>query len=69
MPESLGKRAIFEGVAICELASNSMSSYREVANVYTGLSMLGFNADRLSKIAVRQVDSLKSFVSHEHLRS
>ena len=52
MPESLGKRAIFEGVAICGLTSNSISSYREVANVYTGLLMLGFNADRLSKSRV-----------------
>ena len=69
MPESLGKRAIFEGVAICELTSGSISSYREVANVYTGLLMLGFHADRLSKIAGRQVDSLKTVVSHEHLRS
>ena len=69
MSESLGKRAIFEGVAICELTSGAISSYREVANVYTGLLMLGFHSDRLSKLAGRQVESLKTVVSHEHLRS
>ena len=68
MPESLGKRAIFEGVAIWS-DSGAISSYREVANVYTGLLMLGFHSDRLSKIAGRQVESLKTVVSHEHLQS
>ena len=68
MSESYGKRAIFEGVAICGLTSGLINSYREVANVYTGLSMLGFNSDRLSKTAARQTEFLKASVSNDHLR-
>ncbi|MBT7247137.1 MAG: hypothetical protein HN880_08910 [Proteobacteria bacterium] len=35
-----------------------ISSYKEVANVSTSLSMMGFEANRLSKIATKQVNEL-----------
>ena len=34
------------------------SSYKEVANVSTSLSMMGFEANRLSKIASKQANEL-----------
>ena len=55
---SFGKRVVFEGVSICKMDNGLISSYREVANVFTSLSMMGFEANRLSKIASKQVNEL-----------
>ena len=46
-----GKRAVFEGIARCELRDGLLLSYHEVADAFTGLSQLGFSGDRLKKIA------------------
>ena len=49
-----GKRAVFEGIARCELRDGLLLSYHEVADAFTGLSQLGFSGDRLKKIAKKQ---------------
>ena len=53
-----GQRAIFEGVAVCTLVDGLLLSYREVANAVTGLHMLGFAPERMSKIVAREVREL-----------
>jgi hypothetical protein len=55
---SFGKRVVFEGVSICAMRNGLISSYREVANACTGLSMMGFEPNRLSKIIGKQVNEL-----------
>ena len=65
----VGKRAIFEGVSICHLKQGKILSYHEIANVHTGLAMMGFAPSRLSKIAIAQADKLTARVSAEHRRS
>ncbi len=55
---SEGKRAVFEGVAVCRLEAGLILSYTEVANTSTGLQLLGFSAERLARIVGRQVDEL-----------
>ena len=57
---SQGKRAIFEGVAVCELADGRISSYKEIANAATGLSCLGFAPERLAKFVDRQTKELSA---------
>ncbi|MSR15470.1 MAG: nuclear transport factor 2 family protein [Gammaproteobacteria bacterium] len=54
LPESLGKRAGFEGVSICELVDGQFASYREVANSLPGLQALGFVPERLARLAGRE---------------
>ncbi len=56
---SKGKRAIFEGVAICKLADGLIAEYHEVANAATGLSCLNFAPERLAKFIDKQTDALK----------
>ena len=53
-----GKRAVFEGIARCELRDGLLLSYHEVADAFTGLSQLGFSGARLKKIAEKQSSSL-----------
>lgn len=55
---SEGRRAVFEGVAICRLEDGLLASYSEVANTATGLVMLGFTPERLHKIVQRQAEAL-----------
>lgn len=55
-----GRRAIFEGVAICRLDGDRIASYSEVANAATGLVCLGFPPERLAKFLARQTDALKA---------
>ena len=55
---SEGKRAVFEGVAVCRLEVGLITSYTEVANTSTGLQLLGFPAERLARIVGRQIDEL-----------
>jgi len=69
LPEARGKRAVFEGVSVCHLYSGKIVSYHEVANVHTGLSMMDFQPARLSKIAHRQANALRSKVSDVHLKN
>lgn len=66
LPESAGKRAIFEGVSICELRDGKIASYREVANAAAGLHGLGFAPDRLAKWAGRQATELKARAEAAH---
>lgn len=56
---TVGTRAIFEGVSICELEGGRISRYREVANAAVGLSCLGFAPERLARIVARAADELK----------
>jgi hypothetical protein len=53
-----GRRAVFEGVAICRLAEGLIADYREVANAATGLSLMGFDDARLARFVARQAAEL-----------
>lgn len=55
---SQGKRAIFEGVAVCHLQNGRIASYSEIANAATGLSCLGFPPERLAKFIAKQTAEL-----------
>lgn len=57
MPQSLGRRAGFEGVAVCELKDGLLCSYREIADSLVGLQALGFAPERLAKLAARASDA------------
>ncbi len=52
------KRAIFEGVAICTLSNGKISDYREIATATTGLALMGFESDKISKFIARETDAL-----------
>lgn len=54
LPQSTGRRAGFEGVAICTLENDRISSYREIANSLVGLQALGFAPERLARLAERE---------------
>lgn len=58
IPGSEGRRALFEGVSVCQLEDGLILSYHEVANSATGLHMLGFPAQRLERIISRQASAL-----------
>lgn len=58
LPGHEGRRAVFEGVAVCRLASGLIAEYREVANAATGLSLMGFSDARLARFAARQAEDL-----------
>lgn len=68
LPGSEGRRAIFEGVAVCRLEGDRLQSYTEVANTATGLLMLGFAPERLAKIVARQADALAARDEAAHHR-
>lgn len=53
-----GRRAVFEGVAICRLQGGLIADYREVANAATGLSLMGFEDARLVRFVARQAAEL-----------
>jgi ketosteroid isomerase-like protein len=53
-----GRRAVFEGVAICRLEDGLIAEYREVANAATGLSLMGFDHARLARFVARQATEL-----------
>ena len=53
-----GRRAVFEGVAICRLRDGLIADYREVANAATGLSLIGFDDARLARFVARQAREL-----------
>ena len=54
-----GRRAIFEGVAVCHLRDGLIVSYSEVANAAAGLTCLGFAPERVAKFLSKQSDELK----------
>ena len=53
LPDHEGKRACFEGVAICRLKDGLMQHYSEVAEATAGLSLMGFSDARIAKHAAR----------------
>ncbi len=54
-----GKRALFEGVAVCRLKDGKIAHYSEVANSVTGLAGLGFPPERLAKFINKQKSELE----------
>ena len=58
LPQAKDRRATFEGVAICQLKEGRIREYREVANAVTGLHLLGFSPERLSRFVDREAKSL-----------
>lgn len=69
LPGAQGRRAGFEGMAVCTLRDGLLESYREIANSLVALQALGFAPDRLAKLAARE--SAAFFASPEavHHRS
>ena len=68
LPDSLGKRAGFEGVSICELRDGKFASYREVANSLVGQQGLGFVPERLARLAARQASAFFARAETAHHR-
>ena len=58
LPEFAGRRAVFEGVVTATLRDGLIAEYHEVANAATGLSMMGFDNDRLARFAMKQATEL-----------
>lgn len=58
LPGCEGRRAVFEGVAICRLEGGLIADYREVANAATGLSLMGFPDARLARFVAKQAAEL-----------
>lgn len=54
LPGAEGRRAGFEGMAVCTLRGGLMESYREIANSLVALQALGFAPDRLARLAARE---------------
>lgn len=63
-----GRRALFEGVSICQLRDGRLASYHEVANAAPGLAMLGFEPARLCKVVERQGRELAARAEAVHHR-
>jgi hypothetical protein len=58
LPDFQEQRAIFEGVAICQLRDGRISDYREVATATTGLALMGYSPDKISRFIARETDVL-----------
>lgn len=58
LPYAAGRRALFEGVSICELRQGRLASYREVANAAVGLHTLGFAPERIARLLDREAREL-----------
>ncbi len=54
-----GRRALFEGVAVCQLQNGKIAHYSEIANSATGLLGLGFPPERLAKFINKQKAELE----------
>jgi len=67
LPDSTGRRTIFEGVAICRLRDGLIAEYTELANVFPALAMLGFADARLARLAARQARELTQRAGPRHL--
>ena len=53
-----GKRAIFEGVAICQLKDGRIQHYSEVADTMTGQHLMGFSSNKMVRFIERQTNQL-----------
>lgn len=53
-----GRRAIFEGVAICALKDGLIQSYTEVADSMTGQHLMGFSDEKMLRFIDRQTKAL-----------
>lgn len=53
MPGHEGRRACFEGVAVCRLQDGLIHHYAEVAEAAAGLSLMGFSDERIGRHAAR----------------
>lgn len=60
LPDSAGKRAVFEGVSICRLEGPLITHYREVAATQTARHLMGFHPERLAKLVAREAERLVS---------
>lgn len=49
-----GKRAIFEGVAVCALKDGLIQHYSEVADTMTGQHLMGFSLEKMARFTARQ---------------
>lgn len=58
LPHAAGRRALFEGVSICELRQGRLACYREVANAAVGLHTLGFAPERIARLLDREAREL-----------
>lgn len=68
LPGSDGARAGFEGVSICTLRDGLLTSYREVAAVDTARHLLGFEPERMAKLAARATSRLLARPEfHQHV--
>jgi len=69
LPQAEDRRATFEGVAICRLEAGRIREYREVANAVTGLHLLGFSPERLSRFVDREAKTLLARVDDNVVQS
>lgn len=53
-----GKRAIFEGVAVCQLKDGLIQRYSEVADTMTGQHLMGFSDVKMVRFIDRQTSDL-----------
>ena len=60
LPEAMGARAMFEGVAIMALRDGRIAEYHEVANTATGFVDMNFAPERIAKIFAKQGAALKA---------
>lgn len=58
LPDTAGRRALFEGVSIVRLEDGLIRDYREVANAAAGLHTLGFAPERIAKFLDREAKEL-----------
>ena len=68
LPGHEGKRACFEGVAVCQLKDGLIAHYAEVAEASAGLALMEFTDDRIAKHAHRRGRFLMSRDEAEHHR-
>jgi hypothetical protein len=61
LPEALGKRAMYEAVAIMRLRDGKITEYREVVNSGTAFADMHFHPERLFKIFARKAAAMKSW--------
>lgn len=60
LPEAAGERVVFEGVSVMRLEDGLIREYHEVANTGPALLRLGFPAERVAKILLRQDEALRA---------
>ena len=60
LPEAVGSRIAFDGVAIMSLREGLITEYREVANVGTALVAMNFASERVVKILAREGKAMRA---------